>query len=221
MLKFNPFDYPLAILAGGIILVTGVRLLQLNNYVVIPVSGAVTVGAAIFRDRQQQQKLSLSNDPQQSLVIVASQAKRLAQLAAKLNTEAAKILNLDGELELLGQINYICDRLTELPKQLENDESRSLLSAGAIERELRTIEAKKDLKLQPLVTSLQRNLAMAREKQNLQIERRIAFVTILTEAQGSLQKVQNLLQQSSNNRQEEIAIEVERLMSLAKVIYES
>lgn len=42
----NPFDYPLAILVGGIVLVAGVRFLKTPNLLILPTAAIVATATA-------------------------------------------------------------------------------------------------------------------------------------------------------------------------------
>ncbi|MGD1940445.1 MAG: hypothetical protein ACFB0G_03975, partial [Leptolyngbyaceae cyanobacterium] len=57
----NPLAYPLAVLAGGVFLVAGVRLLQLPTVVALPGAVAIaTVGGAVLKGREPE-SLGLDN----------------------------------------------------------------------------------------------------------------------------------------------------------------
>ncbi len=49
----NPLYYPIAVLAGGVILVAGVRFIGLPNFVALPAAAVVaTGGAAVMKSKE-------------------------------------------------------------------------------------------------------------------------------------------------------------------------
>ena len=73
----NPLHYPLAVLGGGIILVMGVRLMQLPGYIALPTATAIATALAIPLKQQQAQEIRLDN---KALVREIKSVKQQAQL---------------------------------------------------------------------------------------------------------------------------------------------
>ncbi|HEY9767095.1 MAG TPA: hypothetical protein V6C71_01145 [Coleofasciculaceae cyanobacterium] len=57
----NPLHYPLAVLAGGITLVVGIRLIQLPSYITLPTAVAIAAGLAIPLSNKETQPNNLDN----------------------------------------------------------------------------------------------------------------------------------------------------------------
>ena len=75
----NPLYYPLAVLAGGIVLVVGVRFLGLSNTVTLPTALAVTVvGATALKAREPDGEKRVKQQLQQELQVIQGSAQSLA-----------------------------------------------------------------------------------------------------------------------------------------------
>lgn len=89
----NPLLYPLAVLAGGITLVLGIRFGQLPNIVVLPTAAVVATAGAIWLKSRQADTFDLDNpELTTQLQAVQDSAKLLAQQAKALQLEATKLL---------------------------------------------------------------------------------------------------------------------------------
>ena len=118
----NPLDHPLAVLAGGIVLIGGVRIAKLPSLVMVPLSvGVATAGAAVIAPQAQQTPAPKRRSPEleKELTNLLAQARKLAQKANSLKAEAQGLLTQSLQMELLGTLQYACDRTTELPQKIE------------------------------------------------------------------------------------------------------
>jgi hypothetical protein len=202
----NPLYYPIAVLAGAIALVLGVRVARLPSVVMIPVAaGVATVGAAVLRGREPE-TLGLDNPVlEQELQGVLAQARSLATRADELRAEATRLLTEINEMELLGTVQYACDRAHDLPGKVEElarrmHGSESLLSVTELQQQLREVQAKMQSSsgvarqsLETLATSLQRNIDLAQEGQDARQAQVVSLSTMILDAAGVLQSLQNKL----------------------------
>jgi hypothetical protein len=205
----NPLYYPLAILAGGIVLVIGARLTQLPSIVVIPVAAAIATGGAITLKAREPESLNLENpELERDVLVLHQQARALAIKAEDLRREATQILTSSAHLELLGTVQYACDRAVEMPQRLETlthrlQGSDSLLSVEALQQQLVLVRQKQTDgsgvaldHFQKLAASLQRNIDLARQGSDARQAQVISLSTLVQDAAGSLQALQNKLRTS-------------------------
>ncbi|MEB3231623.1 MAG: hypothetical protein VKJ64_11485 [Leptolyngbyaceae bacterium] len=206
-MKFaNPLYYPIAVLAGSVVLVVGVRLLKLPNWVVLPSSVAVaTLGAAI-RKGQEPEALGL-DDPalEQELGSIRTQAATLAQRANDLRTEASHLLTDANQMELLSVVQYACDRAEELPRNIEEMARRmkgsdSLLSQAELQRQLQNANAKAQSSTgvakeqwEKLASTLEWNISLSQEGKDARQAQVVSLSTLIVQSAGVLQQLQNKL----------------------------
>ncbi|ESA34405.1 hypothetical protein N836_17420 [Leptolyngbya sp. Heron Island J] len=202
----NPLQYPLAVLAGGIFLVGGVRLGRLPAVVVIP--GAViiaTAGAAVLKSREPD-KVELANKSiNREFQQVRQQAVALGTRANELNEEATRLLTDSDQIELLGVVQYACDRTQELPQKIDQLAFRlegkdALLSVDELQRQLKQAEVKvrnsKGIAQEQwgkLANSLKRNIALAQHGEDARQAQLANLSTLIAESGGVLQQLQNKL----------------------------
>jgi chromosome segregation ATPase len=202
----NPLYYPMAVLAGAIALVAGVRVARLPSVVMIPVSVVVATAGATVLQGKQPQTLGLENPAlEQELQGVLAQSQGLAAKADELRAEATRLLTEINEMELLGTVQYACDRAHELPGKIEGlarrmHGSESLLSVPELQQQLQQVEAKIQSSsgvarqsLETLATSLQRNIDLAKEGQDARQAQVVSLSTMILDAAGVLQSLQNKL----------------------------
>ncbi|MBE9078862.1 hypothetical protein IQ241_16445 [Romeria aff. gracilis LEGE 07310] len=202
----NPLQYPLAVLAGGIVLFAGVRLVRLPSLVMVPAAAVVTVGVASVLKTRQPGKFELDNPQlERELRRTQQQAEGLSQQAAALQSEAQKLLTEVHELELLGVVQYACDRSRQLPAKIDQLARRlsgrdSLLSVEDLQKQL--IEAQQKQRHSTgvaqeqwgkLVASLQRNIQLAKQGEDARAAQVISLSTLILDAAGVLQQLQNRL----------------------------
>lgn len=203
----NPLHYPLAVLAGGIVLVLGVRLVRLPSVLVWPAAVAVAIGTAAVRQEGDPKPALELNDPQLGAEITAlsDQAQNLANQALALRDEARERLTGISQMELMGAVQYACDRTQELPNKIQQLGQRlgggqSLLSATDLAQQIREAKAKRDssggaarAQWQTLIESLERNLTLAQEGEDARQAQVVSLSTLLSNAAGTLQQLQNKL----------------------------
>ncbi|MEL6354725.1 MAG: hypothetical protein AAFR58_23685, partial [Cyanobacteria bacterium J06627_28] len=89
----NPFYYPLAMLAGGVVLVAGARLVRLPAVVMVPVSGAIALTTATVLKSREPDTIALDNPAlSKELQRIRAQAVSLTETAQRLKEEANKLL---------------------------------------------------------------------------------------------------------------------------------
>ncbi|PSN19185.1 hypothetical protein C7271_08585 [filamentous cyanobacterium CCP5] len=202
----NPLQYPIAVLAGGILLVAGVRLGRLPSVVVVPVAAAVAISAATVLQSRQPETFALENPAlDRQLQQVRQQAQDLVQQAAALQTEAQQLLTDVHELELLGTVRYACDRSRELPAKIDQLSRRlsgrdSLLSVDDLQKQLAEVQQKQRTssgvardQWSKLATSLQRNIQLAKQGEDAREAQVVSLSTLILDAAGVLQQLQNQL----------------------------
>lgn len=218
MLKLtNPLHYPLAVLAGGIVLVLGVRIVQLPSWLMLPVAGAITTGGAMVFKSKEPETIDLGNPVlEQELLAVKQQAQMLVTRAESLRAEADKMLTSSTQMELLTAVQYACDRSLELPGKINEFTRRlhgedALLSISELQQQLREVEAKKInssgvalQQLNQLGESLQRNINLAQQGMDARQAQIISLSTVITDSAGVLQELQNKLRTSNLNDSEEL-----------------
>jgi len=202
----NPLYYPVAILIGGIALVAGVRLVKVPGVVMLPAAGAIAlVGATVLKAREPE-TLGLENpELERDLLAVKQQAITLAERAEGFRTEATQLLTRFDQLELLGSVQYACDRALELPTKIDQFIRRmhgadSLLSVTDLQQQQRDVEAKFSHasgiaadQLLKLSESLERNIQLARQGQDTRQAQVVSLSTLIQDAAGMLQSLQNKL----------------------------
>ena len=202
----NPLYYPISVLAGAIALVVGVRVLKLPNVVIVPGSVAIaTVGAAI-RKGQEVSSLGL-DDPELERQInsIRTQATTLAKRAHKLREEATHLLTGADQMELLGTVQYACDRAEELPRHIEHLAKRmkgndSLLAAHELERQLHDAKEKVESssgvakeQWEKLASTLEWNINLSQEGKDARQAQVVSLSTLIVQSAGVLQQLQNRL----------------------------
>lgn len=213
----NPLNYPLAVLAGGIVLFVGVRLIQLPSIIAIPVAGAIATAGASFLQAKQPTKIQLENPAlERELQTAKQQAELLLEKSENLRSEAQKLLTSSFQVELLTAVQYACDRTLELPAKIDQLAERlhgsdSLLSVTELERQLAGVRKRQQKssglarqQLQQLEASLQRNINLAQQGQDARQAQVFSLVTLITESAGILQQLQNRLRTSDLNNSEQI-----------------
>lgn len=214
----NPLYYPVAVLAGGIVLVTGVRLMNLPNVIILPTATAVTIaGSTLLKSREPDTKKLAQQQLQKELQTIQKSAKMLATKAETLRQEANQLVPSDTfNLELLATVQYTCDRAIELPakidqltKRIQNNES--LLSVNELEAQLQEIQAKKKSSsgialqhLTELAKSLKQNIELAKEGQNTSTAQLANLQTLIQNSAGVLQKLQNKLRTADLTNSQEV-----------------
>ena len=203
----NPLYYPIAVLAGGVILVAGVRFIGLPNFVALPAAAAVaTGGAAAMKSREPDAQKIAQQQIQRELEMLQTSAKTLAEKAETLRQEANQLLSRGSfEMDLLVAVQEACQRAIELPIKIDELGRRihganSLLSVNDLQQQLQEVEIKRSSSsgiarqhLDQLTNSLQRNIELAKEGQNARTAQMTSLYTLIQDSAGVLQQIQNKL----------------------------
>ncbi|WP_019506025.1 hypothetical protein [Pleurocapsa sp. PCC 7319] len=213
----NPLYYPLAILAGGITLVIGIRLIHLPSLIMLPTATAIATGTSILLSQNEINKINLDNPAlAKEIKSVQQQVILLIDKAEDLRNEAQQMLTSSTQLELLTAVEYACDRTQELPEKVKQlvqhlQGSNSLLSIAELEKQLAEAKAKQQnssgiakKQLKQLVASLENNLKLVQQGQDARQAQVVSLNTLVIESAGLLQQLQNRLQTSNLNNSEEI-----------------
>ena len=213
----NPLYYPLAVLAGGITLIIGVRFIKVPSIIAIPTAVAITTGIAIPLNQKEASQININNPALvREIQSVQQQAKLLINKAEALRNEAKQMLTTATQLELLTAVQYACDRTQELPDKINKlaqklQGSDSLLSPIQLERQLAEVKAKErnsygiaKEQLQRLGASLENNLRLVQQGQDARQAQVVSLTTLVIESAGVLQQLQNRLRTSNLNNSEEI-----------------
>lgn len=208
----NPLHFPLAVLAGGVVLVLGIRLMRLPAVVALPAAIVVAGGSASIRQgqgkgpRKSSSKSSgKSRDLSAELDRLYAKASDLTEQAELLREEATERLQEVQQLELLGAVQYACDRTQELPTKIQGmidrmGDGKALLSVPELTQQIADATAKRDnsdgpvkAQWQTLVESLERNLKLAQDGENASQAQVANLSTLISNAAGTLQQLQNKL----------------------------
>jgi chromosome segregation ATPase len=203
----NPLYSPAAVFLGCLTLVLGVRLAKGQLVIVVPVAIAVsTLSAALLTPAASSTKLTLNPKLDKELSGIRQQAQTLAQKAQKLGAEANQILGTSPYMELLGTVQYACERTCELPTKIDELAQRlqgedSILSVGELQHQLREVESKLKTssgeaaqgQLHKLVESLRRNIQLVQQGQDARQAQVLSLSTLILESAGVLQTMQNQL----------------------------
>lgn len=193
-------------LAGGIVLVAGVRLIQLPNLITIPIAIGTTIAATAVLKSREPVTYDLENpELERELQSVRTTAIELAKKAEPLRQQAATLLTESFQMELLAAVQISCDRALALPVKVSDlakhlQTSRSILSVDEIQQQLAEVQQKLRSSsgiakhhLEQLSGSLQRNLQLALEGQDTRLAQIVNLSTLIQESAGVLQRLQNQL----------------------------
>ncbi len=203
----NPLYYPIAVLAGGVVLVAGVRFVGLPNFVALPASVAVAAGgAAVMKSREPDAQKIAQQQIQRELQLLQNSAKSLAGKAETLRQEGNQLLSRGSfEMDLLVAVQEACQRTIELPIKIDELGRRihganSLLSVNDLQQQLQEVETKRSSSsgiarqhLDQLTNSLQRNIQLAKDGQNARTAQITSLYTLIQDSAGVLQQIQNKL----------------------------
>jgi hypothetical protein len=183
----------------------------------LPIAVGIATVGAIARHRTEPQTLNLDNpELERELQSVQKQAKNLAEKADTLRLEATQLLSSTLEVELLAAVQYACDRATELPAKIDQLTRRlqgadSLLSVSDLQQQLAQVQAKLPNRagvakeqLSRLEMSLLRNIQLARQGQDARQAQVVSLSTIILDAGGVLQQLQNKLRTADLNNSDQV-----------------
>lgn len=205
----NPFYYPVAVLAGGVVLVLGVRFIQLPSIVMLPVAASITIGSASLLKSREPEYLELDNpELEREITAVKNSALALVNRSNDLRIEAKKLLTDSFQVELLAAVEISCDRAVELPAKIDNlarrlQGSNSLLSVSELQQQLTEVQQKLQSSsgvakqhLSQLADSLQRNIKLAQEGEDTRLAQVVSLSTQIQDFAGVLQQLQTKLHSS-------------------------
>lgn len=205
LLRGNPLDHPLAVAAGGLLLVLLARFTPLGLPLALPLAALVAVGLAALRIRQNRRAERLrERRVGESIDGALQRAAQLAVQAELVSRETMARFQDPGHLESLGMVQLCCERLRGIPERIV--ERRPLLESGGgillsvddlqvrlecARDELRR-ESSATLKRerQRLVDQLQRNLDAASSGMDAREARLLALWTRLEQIDGGLRHLQ-------------------------------
>lgn len=200
----NPLYYPIAVLAGAIVLVVGVRT-KIPSLVVVPVAVVVTIAGSTAIASQEPSPTLDNPALERELQSVRQQARVLAQKADSLRLEATRLLTESTQISLLAGIQYACDRAGELPVKIDELAHRmqgvdSLLAVSDLQQQLQAVESKLQAssgsaqeQFNKLSASLRRNIQLAQQGQDARQAQVASLSTLILDAAGVLQAMQNQL----------------------------
>ena len=213
----NPLDYPIAILAGGIVLIVGVRFADVSSKIMLPVAAGISIAGASFLQFREPKYLNLNNSElEREIMEVRFSALTLANKANDLRIEAKKLLTDSFQTELLATVQMSCDRTQELPAKIDNlawhlQGSNSLLSVSELQRQLTEVQQKLQSSsgmakqhLSQLAESLKRNIQLAQEGQDTRLAQIVSISTQIQDSAGVLQRLYNQLHSSDLTDSEQI-----------------
>lgn len=210
MLLANPLNYPASVLAGGIVLFTGVRLASLPNPVVIPGAVGAAIAASTILKSRRGEILELEPELANQLNAIREMAVEIANQSNDLRSLAAKRLTGSWQMDLLVAIQLSCDRALELPSKIDIfrrhhlQGSDSLISVGQLQAQLAEVRQKLESSsgatkrhLALLEDSLERHLKLAQDGKDIRLAQIFNLSTSVHNSAGVLQQLQNLLQTAS------------------------
>lgn len=228
----NPLYYPLAVLVAALLLVLGVRGLQLPRGLMLPVAAGVAIVGASLLQASKPNPLGLDHSElERELQQVQQQAKDLAARADELRIEADRLLTR-AHPELLGTVQYACDRAAELPLKVDQLRQRmqgsgSLLSVADLQQQQQKIAAQLSQRsgmakeqLMQLAERLQRNIELAQQGEDTRYAQVVNVSILIQEAAGLLQALQNKLRSSDVTNLTD-AIELQSLSDELKTVQEN
>lgn len=208
----NPLNYPLAVLAGGIVMIIGGRFAQIPPALMIPIGVILATGGAVVLRSREPERLNLGDAVlEQEILQVKQSALALTSRAEALRQEAARILIEPNQMDLLIAVQFACDRTVELPSRIDEIGRRmggnqALLSVTDLERQLQQVmEKRRNLtseagraQLYKVEESLRQNLEIAKEGQDSRQIQVANLIQWVTESGGILQQMQNKMRSMSS-----------------------
>jgi len=231
----NPLYYPLAVLAGGVCLIVGVRLVNLPSMIILPMAAGVAAVAAGYLHYREPESFYLNNpELEQELQTVKASALALVNQANKLKLAAQRLLTDAFHVELLAAIEISCDRAVQVPEKIDHlaqglQASNTQLSVSELQQQLTQVQDKLSSSsgvaqqhLQQLAASLQRNIKLAEEGQDIRLAQIVSLSTQVQDYAGVLQRLQTKLYSSDLTDAEQInqlQLLSEEMVSLQESVY--
>jgi uncharacterized membrane protein len=202
----NPLYYPLSVFLGCVVLGLGVRLAKAPSVVMVPIALAVATLSAGLLAPEISSPQPLTNPALvQELNAIRQQAQTLARKAQDIETEAKQLLGESSFVDLLGTVQYACDRTRELPVKIDRLAQRlqgedSILSVAELRKQLQDVQKKlssssgvAQTQLTKLAESLQKNIQLAQQGQDARQAQVASLSTLILDSVGVLQTMQNQL----------------------------
>jgi hypothetical protein len=199
----NPLRYPLAVLAGAVVLVAGVRLANLPSWVALPMAAAIATGGAMVQKNSEPVPILENPALDQELTSARLQATNLAAKANSLRQEASRLLTEANQMDLLVMVQSACDRAVELPAKIDQLTRRmhgadSLLAVEDLQQQLSEVTTRipassgvaRD-QLNRLADSLRHNIQLARQGEDARQAQVLSLSTLILDSAGVLQGMQN------------------------------
>ncbi|NJK62664.1 MAG: hypothetical protein HC921_08260 [Synechococcaceae cyanobacterium SM2_3_1] len=199
----NPFSFPLAMLAGVVVMTAGIRLLQLPQVMVLPMAATVALGTASLRKTQQPPSWGLSDlDLEADLQVAAQRAQQLVKLSTNLRQEGTQTLTQVEQIDLLVALQLSCDRLQSLPTRVvqlaKRLQQQQLLSLTELQQQRQQAQARAENstglireQLTRMVASFDQNIHLVEQGQDSRRAQVANFSTLLLDIAGLLQALQN------------------------------
>lgn len=200
----NPLYYPLSVFLGCVVLGLGVRLAKAPSIVMVPIALAVATLSAGLLAPEVSRPQPLGNPALvQELNAIRQQAQTLARKAQDIETEAKQLLGESSFVDLLGTVQYACDRTRELPAKIDRLAQRlqgedSILSVAELQKQLQDVQKKlssssgvAQTQLTKLAESLQKNIQLAQQGQDARQAQVASLSTLILDSVGVLQTMQN------------------------------
>ncbi|MDJ0707159.1 MAG: hypothetical protein QNJ46_28115 [Leptolyngbyaceae cyanobacterium MO_188.B28] len=217
----NPLHYPLAVLCGGLFLVGGVRVAKLPSWVALPGAVVIATGGGMALKAREPETLDLGNPAlEREVQSIRQKVQILTRQADVLKVEATRLLTEANQMELLGTVQYACDRAHELPAKIDHLARRlkggdSLLSVADLQKQLTEANAKLTSSSGPaqeqwgkLIVSLNRNIELAKQGEDARQAQIVSLSTLISDAAGVLQQLQNKLRKADlSNASEATALQ--------------
>ncbi|MBD2449091.1 hypothetical protein H6G76_18405 [Nostoc sp. FACHB-152] len=213
----NPLFYPFAVLAGGISLFLGVRVLQFPNQIMLPVAAGISLGGAIFLKSREPKYIELANpELEREINAVKLAAVALVNQSENLRLEAKRLLTDTFQIELLAALEINSDRIATLPNKIDTlawnlSGNISILSVSSLKQQLVEVQQKissssgvAQQHLRQLADSLKRNIKLAQDGEDTRLGRVINISTLIQDCTGLLQQLQTKLRTSDLSESQQI-----------------
>jgi predicted membrane chloride channel (bestrophin family) len=193
----NPLHYPLAVLAGAGVLFVGVRVADLPDYVAIPSAIGVAIAGSTYIQ-------SRSRHPQ--LKDIKAVGASLSAQSRQLQADAVKLVRAGDRIDLLAQVESICDRALSLSLKIETlslpqtDESKTAEELARVQAKLTEVRQKAKNSSgkiaaywKDLADTLESHATSLKEGKTVEEERVVALTSMAYKAKAALQRLDNWL----------------------------
>ncbi|MEG3439194.1 hypothetical protein V0288_18860 [Pannus brasiliensis CCIBt3594] len=230
-----PLQYSIAILAGGIVLVAGVRAWKIPNVVIFPAAALVTVVTAIgFKAIEPDPEKLAREEIDRELRNLKVSGQELALRAGFVRQEARQILSREVEYQkLFARIEKTCEPFAEIVPKIEEfgrqiPRKNARVCLAELKKEL---DSARDLvsssrgsarqQAEEFVTALEKNLELAKTGNSVTLAKLLQLQAIVQDATELLQDVQNkvrTIRRRGVDRVAEIGELRERLQGISRIL---